>query len=295
LSSTDFRANRLVDKLAARHAKPSEQARKGQKLVTEIKTAAKGALATLGRVTWAANNCKVTVLDAEGKQVEKVCRDATGPPKKAKNRNTIVSETRQAAKEKAAKEQASKQEEFTAREADTLLRRHQAKVIEKPKPARNLKRKKAPLTQLPKASNQKQDAAKIAKYTELMTVSAQTQGSDYISFSSFLAIGQSPSSSSNVAPTQGSGGTSQNVMPEIDLAEAESQARRPIEKAPTEVRATRTRPIKDKGAGWGSKKQADEAVKNLLGKPQKAGQSGCKKTAAKTAKVKKSESRTYAP
>ena len=52
-TSVDYRANRLVDKLAALHAKPSVQARKGQKMVVEIKTAAKSALATLGRVTWA--------------------------------------------------------------------------------------------------------------------------------------------------------------------------------------------------------------------------------------------------
>ena len=61
LSSIDYRANRLVDKLAAHYAKLSPKAKAGEKLVNDVKMAATSALATLGEITWAANNCKTKV------------------------------------------------------------------------------------------------------------------------------------------------------------------------------------------------------------------------------------------
>ena len=103
MNCLDYRANRLVDKLAALHAKPSVQARKGEKLVKDVKMAAKSALATLGRVTWAANNCKLIITDAEGNLAEKTSRDATGPPKKTKTVNVAENKNKHSKKEQEVK------------------------------------------------------------------------------------------------------------------------------------------------------------------------------------------------
>jgi hypothetical protein len=87
LSCIDYRANRLVDRLAAHFIKPTVDARKGEKLVTDVKEAAVAALATLGEVTWKANHCKLQKVDEEGKEVTKVCRDSSDRPAKTKERS----------------------------------------------------------------------------------------------------------------------------------------------------------------------------------------------------------------
>jgi hypothetical protein len=90
ISNIDFRANRLVDKLAAHRHERNAAADKGKQLVKQVRSAAKTALATLGQVTWAANNCEMKVVGDDGKETTKMLRDSTNKPikkvlKEAKN------------------------------------------------------------------------------------------------------------------------------------------------------------------------------------------------------------------
>ena len=69
VSSLDWRANRLVDKLALFSAVQSLAARNVEELVHSAKAAARHALARLGQVTHEANNHKVQGYDENGKWV----------------------------------------------------------------------------------------------------------------------------------------------------------------------------------------------------------------------------------
>ena len=62
ITSLDFRANRLVDRLALHFATQSREAKWGEVMVSRTKAAAKHALMALGKVTLEASNHKVNVV-----------------------------------------------------------------------------------------------------------------------------------------------------------------------------------------------------------------------------------------
>ena len=84
INCIDYKANRLVDKLATHGYERNKRVEEGQKLIKAIKTAAKVALATLGQVTWCANNCSMTIVKDNGEEVIKICRDSIDKPVSAK-------------------------------------------------------------------------------------------------------------------------------------------------------------------------------------------------------------------
>ena len=137
--------------------------------------------------------------------------------------------------------------------------------------------KSGPKVEPTQASGKELDATRIAKYTDLMTTSAQANGGEHISFSSFLAIGRSQASSPSGPLAQEAGSPPPRAEPEVILAEAENQRSGPLERAAVDEGASRARPIKDRGTRWGNKKQAAEAVNSLLGLPRSASKNSSKK------------------
>ena len=80
ISCADFRANRLVDKLAAHRHERNVAAEKGKQLVKSIRSAAKTSLATLGMVTLMANNCELHMIDENGQEITSIFRDSISKP-----------------------------------------------------------------------------------------------------------------------------------------------------------------------------------------------------------------------
>ena len=79
ITCLDFRANRLVDKLALHMATQSREAKWGEVMVSSSRAAAKHALTLLGQVTSAANNHKVNVVGEDGVTRVKTIRDSQDP------------------------------------------------------------------------------------------------------------------------------------------------------------------------------------------------------------------------
>ena len=115
LSCIDFRANRLVDKLAAHFAKPSLKAKEGEKLVNDIRVASTCALATLGQVTWAANNCPIEEENEEGVKITKIQRDSCDRPKTKTAKKRPDLKASEKPKEGEMKQSQGKAEEFNAK------------------------------------------------------------------------------------------------------------------------------------------------------------------------------------
>ena len=93
ISCIDFRGNRLVDKLALHSAAQSPEAKWGEVVVSSTKVAAKHALVSLGRVTFAATNHKVEAVGEDGVLRLKTVRDSQAAPErkpKAKKKDTAA-------------------------------------------------------------------------------------------------------------------------------------------------------------------------------------------------------------
>ena len=93
VTSLDFRANRLVDKLALHFAAQSQEAKWGEVMVSSTKAAAKHALMAFGKVTFEANNHKIEVVGDDGVKRHKTVRDSQSAPelkKKARKKETIT-------------------------------------------------------------------------------------------------------------------------------------------------------------------------------------------------------------
>jgi len=86
LSPVDWRANRLVDKLAKDEASRGLAPLAITRALTNGTALVKHAAITLGRVTHAANNHTVVELDSGGKEVKKTFRDSCDAPLWAKRR-----------------------------------------------------------------------------------------------------------------------------------------------------------------------------------------------------------------
>ena len=185
LSCIDFRANRLVDKLALYSTTQTEQARESEKLVNQVKGAAKVALATLGQVTWTANNCKTTEVDAEGVEKEKVSRDSGDAPPK-----DFGQKAKKAAAVKPVKD---KEVEYTVEEVEKHLELLQRKEAESSTNRGKKRRLEMPTEAQPslRAKTSRSLAAEKAfleEQTERLCITAQSQDSQRVSFKSFLAI-----------------------------------------------------------------------------------------------------------
>ena len=81
LIAVDWRANRLVDKLAKIAAGAQAEPRNVSDLVESLDVATAHAAALLGLVTHAANNHKVTEHDEHGNLVMRVKRDSIDKPR----------------------------------------------------------------------------------------------------------------------------------------------------------------------------------------------------------------------
>ena len=85
LTAVDWRANRLVDKLAKIAAGAQAEPRNVTDLVESLDVATAHAAALLGLVTHAANNHKVTEHDEHGNLVMRVKRDSIDKPKSTRS------------------------------------------------------------------------------------------------------------------------------------------------------------------------------------------------------------------
>ena len=110
VSCLDFRANRLVDKLALHCATQSKEAKWGEVMVCSTKAATKHSLKLLGKVTYEANNHAVIVTSEDGTTKAQVIRDSCSAP--ARRPKAIV--------ERKAKEY-TVTESFTTDEVERLL------------------------------------------------------------------------------------------------------------------------------------------------------------------------------
>ncbi len=87
LTIVDWRANRLVDKLAKIAATAQRTSKHIRELLPSADAAVAHAACLLGAVTHAANNHEVTAIDGDGETTTTVCRDSTDKPK-AKRTNS---------------------------------------------------------------------------------------------------------------------------------------------------------------------------------------------------------------
>ena len=81
LSCVDWRANRLVDKLAKTAARATSDAKAVVELAASLEAATNHAAALLGIVTHAANNHMVTFVDEDGQSKQQIQRDSVDKPK----------------------------------------------------------------------------------------------------------------------------------------------------------------------------------------------------------------------
>lgn len=86
LTMLDWRANRLVDALAKMSALEAQYLPEAIKLIKSAEAAVRYAAMLLGRTTHAANNHTTVVTDENGKQSNKVIRDAMPAPQRPKRR-----------------------------------------------------------------------------------------------------------------------------------------------------------------------------------------------------------------
>lgn len=91
LTSVDWRANRLVDKLAKVAAGAATEPKHVTDLVASFEAATVYAAALLGVVTHAANNCVVEEMDEGGKLVTRTRRDSVEKPKEKRTRKELMS------------------------------------------------------------------------------------------------------------------------------------------------------------------------------------------------------------
>ena len=89
MTSLDWRANRLADKLALFLNPPTPLEKAGEDLVKSAKAAAKYKLSLLGRVTHEANNYKCSTTDSEGVTHTVTMRDSVSKPEKTKGKKTV--------------------------------------------------------------------------------------------------------------------------------------------------------------------------------------------------------------
>ena len=108
------------------------------------------------------------------------------------------------------------------------------------------------------------DPCKRARYTEMLIETAQSEGSDYVSFSSFLAINRSDYNRCGGDSTTGASAevTENNNSEEATLT---PQAMLASEERNSE---TRNRPARSKADPWSKGKAAAKAVEKLIGKGQ---------------------------
>jgi len=86
LTMVDWRANRLVDALAKMSALEAQDLHEAVRLIKSSETAVRYAASLLGRTTHAANNHAIVVTDENGKECNKVVRDAMPAPRRIKRR-----------------------------------------------------------------------------------------------------------------------------------------------------------------------------------------------------------------
>ena len=86
LTMIDWRANRLVDALAKMSALEAQNIPEALKLIKSSEVAVRYAAKLLGRTTHAANHHVTVVTDDDGKQHNKVSRDAMPAPQRPKRR-----------------------------------------------------------------------------------------------------------------------------------------------------------------------------------------------------------------
>ena len=81
LTIVDWRANRLVDKLAKAAADAQQASKHIRELLPSADAAVAHAACLLGTVTHAANNCEITATDDAGRVTTTVARDSSDKPK----------------------------------------------------------------------------------------------------------------------------------------------------------------------------------------------------------------------
>ena len=81
LSVVDWRANQLVDALAKQAAAQRQAPMAITRLLASARAATKHAAALLGRVTHAANNCALEIVQEDGTRVLRTCRDSASKPR----------------------------------------------------------------------------------------------------------------------------------------------------------------------------------------------------------------------
>ena len=114
------------------------------------------------------------------------------------------------------------------------------------------------------------DGATMARYTDILTETAQAEGSQFLSFSSFLNIGRTSeiattrNENSQVADNEETEGPRDS-----ERHESAEQEQGPLHRANTFEGATRARPIKDSGRAWVSRTATNLAVANLIGQTVK--------------------------
>ena len=259
LSSLDYRANRLVDKLALYKAEDNAQARQGEKLVRDVRRAAKVALATLGQVTWAANNCQTAYTDDNGAAKIKICRDSMDIPSSKQAASRRTSQGTEAAKELDAKGKGTT-DQFCKEELDTLLRNAG-------KPKKQAKAKKGNASETRTTMNStagraasSKDTGSTADSVDALCRAAQTSDGSYVSFSSFLAI--------NGSSAAQAGGESQRNEA-TDTGEESCVDTRPIVLAKIAEYHVRHRPSREKATKRSNDKELSASIKSLLGDPKR--------------------------
>lgn len=274
LSSIDYRANRLVDKLATHFIKPEAQTRKGEKLYADVRAASITALATLGEVTWAANNCSIECIDENGNKVTKICRDSSSKPIKrsAKAKGEPMDEK---SRNRAAKKDGKATEDFTDKELKAALNRCRKRKLASKKNKRLPKTEHPKVTEQEKVIKESADPGCFEKHVETLTMAAQASDSKYVSFSSFLAIGQSTMTDADL----GNDANAQTEETTRSQREADTGANRRTEDSSesdgakaklTSMRIAqsnriRTRRSKSNVTPWESKKSSQEAMLKLIG------------------------------
>ena len=259
ISCVDFRANRLVDKLAAFRHEKNIEADKGKKLLQLIRSAAKTSLAVLGQVTWAANNCEQKVTGEDGAEKKKVYRDSTSRPNKSgQSRRKAESSD---AKEKEVKESS---ETFSVREIQRIKqawRRKQNRTARQPSGKK--KNKLAPT--LSEQANRPQDKGEIARYTEILSEAAQEHKGQYVSFQSFLGITASVEriKEAEAAQTSSEGGD-RRAPNSAATSSSVSDTSTLLERTGTTAGPVRSRPTRSVEPLWSSKKESDKAINLLL-------------------------------
>jgi hypothetical protein len=269
ISCLDHRANKLVDKLATHRMAKSTVEKASRKLVKEVKAAAGAALATLGQVTWHANNYQVTEINKNGEQVVRTKRDSVDKPKKATSASSDKPKTRKTQKIKPS--ETFDEESVRAVKKAWLKKKSKANARRCKKTAQEPKN---PETATPRTL----DRAKIKKYTELCTEAAQEDPKKYVSFRSFLGI------NAHVEDEN------QQGIAEVDQPKEEASATPSattvhnqvsfLQRVMVDERPARARPTKGEPKQTG-KKGADEAILKLLGGGKSAGSNLAKGSCSK--------------